>query len=112
MLRYHLNETAWFMQESTVVRTPGQERLIGGEKPLPAYMNINVDGSAMGLQETLLKCGVCRGSSGSWVFGFTQQLGTSLAIRVELFAVWKGLQLAWRKVTGRSSSKRIHYWPN
>ncbi|GLT78653.1 hypothetical protein SLA2020_501810 [Shorea laevis] len=97
MLRFHLAKAGYFLNRNPPTGTLRYEQLVGWEKPPPGYVKINVDGSARGTPGASAAGGVCRDSNGDWCFGFTQQLGMGIAIRAELYALWKGLQLAWEK---------------
>ncbi|GLT67725.1 hypothetical protein SLA2020_400120 [Shorea laevis] len=94
-LRYHLMEATLGLKKH--IRTPRFEQLIGWERPPSGFVKINVDGSTRGTPGESAAGGLCRDSNGDWIFGFTQHLGMGYAIRAELFAIWKGLTLAWEK---------------
>ncbi|XVF25676.1 hypothetical protein REPUB_Repub13aG0234200 [Reevesia pubescens] len=53
--------------------------------------------------------GVCRDDQGQWIFGFTRRLGTRHVTKVEIFAIYSGMKLAWehgcRKIMVESDSQ-------
>ncbi|GKU86855.1 hypothetical protein SLEP1_g1329 [Rubroshorea leprosula] len=98
MLRFHLVEARYILNRNPPIGTLRyDELLVRWEKPPPGYVKINVDGIARGTSRASATSSVCGDSNGDWCFGFTQQLGMGITIRVDLYASWKGVQLAWEK---------------
>lgn len=73
----------------------GKRCLIAWEKPPDSWVKINVDGAAQGNPGNAGMGGLIRDASGCWLEGFSVFLGISSNIVAELWAILKGLQLAW-----------------
>ncbi|GLT67934.1 hypothetical protein SLA2020_402070 [Shorea laevis] len=93
MLKNHFIEAACLLKQHHVGLR--REFQVGWDPPPSGFVKLNVDGSARGSPGPSAAGGCCRDASGNWLFGFNQQLGDGHAIRVELFALWKGMELAW-----------------
>ncbi|GKV09776.1 hypothetical protein SLEP1_g21225 [Rubroshorea leprosula] len=93
MLKNHFIEAACLLKQHHA--SLRREFQVGWDPPPSGFVKLNVDGSARGSPGPSTAGGCCRDASGNWLFGFNQQLGDGHAIRAELFALWKGMELAW-----------------
>ncbi|GLT41443.1 hypothetical protein SLA2020_155090 [Shorea laevis] len=96
MLTNHLAEAATYLKKDFRLQ-PKRQKLVGWEPPPPRTCKINVDGSSLGSQGLSVAGGICRDSLGLWQFGFNMQVGVGHAVRAEIFAILKGLEIAWQK---------------
>ncbi|GLT51765.1 hypothetical protein SLA2020_251510 [Shorea laevis] len=95
-LMNHLMEAAYFLKKNSML-SPKLQRLVGWKPPPIGTFKINVDGSAQNSHGVSVAGGLCRDSQGNWQFGFHVQLGVGHAIRAEIYAILKALELAWQK---------------
>lgn len=86
-----------FVSSSLSQGTPGPRRvmLIGWSAPPQGWCKLNTDGACKG-NPGIADCGgVLRDHHGTWIKGFTYNMGVCTAFIAELWAVYRGLRMAW-----------------
>lgn len=64
--------------------------------PHHGWYKLNVDGSYRSGSGCIAGGGVIRNQEGEWLSGFAANLGTGKVIEAELWALYRGLELAWK----------------
>ncbi|CAL1352415.1 unnamed protein product [Linum trigynum] len=71
--------------------------MVGWTPPMHGWVTLNVDGASNGNPGAAGAGGVLRDWAGNWIAGFIANFGTATAILAELWAVFHGLEMAWKK---------------
>ncbi|KAJ1402685.1 Ribonuclease H domain [Sesbania bispinosa] len=71
--------------------------MVGWSPPHAGWFKFNVDGSLWNGGGAATYGGVLRDSSGTWIFGFSRHIGTTTALRAELWGIRSALEIAWEK---------------
>ncbi|CAL1397034.1 unnamed protein product [Linum trigynum] len=71
--------------------------MVGWTPPIHGWVALNVDGASNGNPGAAGAGGVLRDGTGNWIAGFLANFGTATAILAELWAVFHGLDMAWKK---------------
>ncbi|CAL1382868.1 unnamed protein product [Linum trigynum] len=94
----------WFRAWNSTRLGPGRKKLapqrtlsqIGWKPPPPGWLKLNVDGASNNPKGIAGEGGLLRDTSSSWVGGFVVSLGTCSAAMSELWALYHGVNLAWK----------------
>ncbi|GLT26032.1 hypothetical protein SLA2020_011230 [Shorea laevis] len=84
----------WSSKPLPPSRTTKPSRLISWDPPPPNWLKLNTDGSAASNPKNAGCGGLFRDSQGHWVVGFIRNIGHTIAIAVELYAIRDGLNIA------------------
>ncbi|CAL1408401.1 unnamed protein product [Linum trigynum] len=71
--------------------------MVGWTPPRHGWVTLNVDGASNGNPGAAGAGGVLRGWTGRWIAGFIANLGTATAVLAELWAIFHGLDMTWKK---------------
>lgn len=87
---------------NNIIKTPTPQqqpaaRLNQWKPPPLGWIKLNTDGASKGNPGLATGGGVFRDALGSWCLGFYQKSGACNAITTEMWAIWRGLRLAWQK---------------
>ena len=68
---------------------------VGGSPPEHGWVTLNTDGSCRGNIKLAGGGGLLRDHTGKWITGFSINLGHCIALVAELWAILRGLRIAW-----------------
>lgn len=84
-----------FLQLWSSSQPVAQPRLVSWQAPVAPTIAVNCDGSSLGVPARSGFGGCIQNSSGSWLAGFMGFGAQGLVLRMELLAIFHGLELAW-----------------
>ncbi|GLT52115.1 hypothetical protein SLA2020_254740 [Shorea laevis] len=84
----------WSSKPLPPSRTTKPSRLIGWDPLPPNWLKLNTDGSVAGNPKNASCGGLFRDSQGHWVVGFIHNIGHTIALAAELYAIKDGLNIA------------------
>ncbi|XP_073051225.1 uncharacterized protein [Primulina eburnea] len=91
-----------------------ENRMVRWTPPPPGWKSLNVDGSCNHKSHKAGGGGILRDELGDWISGFTHNIGWCSVEEAELWAVRKGLELAWnsgyKKIVLGLDSAKVLQW--
>lgn len=100
-LRRYVRELVRAFHDEQADRMMKQEILIQWTPPSEGWHKLNTDSTAKGIPVNAACGGVSRDCQGKWVERFPINLGNTTALEAELWGLFYGLSLAWKKGSRR-----------
>ncbi|XVF20267.1 hypothetical protein REPUB_Repub11eG0183100 [Reevesia pubescens] len=86
-----------WMVLSNFNRRLSYEYMVRWTKPDNNFIKINVDGRVRSQLEIVGAGGVMCDENGNWICGFVYRVGRACVITSELWAIYQGLMICWKK---------------
>ncbi|XP_020412737.1 uncharacterized protein LOC109947231 [Prunus persica] len=102
----------WDKANNLLKKTTSQTQMFLAWQPPPCgFSKLNIDGSRVSASGCIAAGGIIRNSEGSWIAGFSANLGHGEVLVAEAWALYYGLNLAWqmglRQITVNSDSALV-----